>query len=1360
MRRKNVRGTRLAVFFCTGLLLILSANLALGQATSSSSISGQVTDQQGAVIPGTEIKLIDPSTNTTLSASANEAGRYIFLNVLSGKYAITFSKTGFNVFRVDALEVEVGSVLTVNAILQIGATTTTVEVTATSGAELQTTNASVGTTLTGTQLQALPNMGRDVSTLSVLQPGATMDGHIAGSVSDQNTYTLDGGNISDDMGGNANNYTTNFTGLGGTQTSAIPSGIVPTPVESIEEVKVSTFGQTADFNNSTGGNIQMATKRGTNQFHGSGYGYYFATNVGAANTWVNNHTPATVNGVSYGYTPLPKNHRSRFGTSLGGPLTPKPVLGGKWYFFFNYEALRFPNVSTFEKPVPSAALRAGVVQIPNAAGTFIPYNLNPYAVTVAGVNNGQPIAPAVCANGSLCDPRGIGLNAEVSQLWNKFMPPANDQNYGTSPADQYNVQGYLSTIRAPLTTNNYVSRIDHDFGDKNRFMASYRYMKFSSLTTSQYDIGGAFKGDTFGQPVALSPRPQLPSYFVTGLTTNVSPNVTNDFRYSYLRNFWQWSDQNAPPQLPGLGGALEIGGETSSALIPYNVNNQSTRQRFWDGQDNMFRDDVTMIKGNHLFQFGGTYQRNFNFHTRSDNGNTINNQIVYQITSSGVNFNNGTGSVNTPYVPTGVGSSQLTNYENFYTEVMGIVNLPQVAYTRSGANLAINPVGSSAFDKSIIPFYETYFSDTWHMKPSFTLTYSLGYTLEMPPYELNGKQVMTVDQSGTPITGLAYLQNKKVAALQGQAYDPILGFATVRNIGTGLKYPYNPFYGEWSPRVSAAWNPKFGGGLLGKVFGDGKTVLRGGYGRIWGRLNGVALVLSPLLGPGLIQAVSCSGASSSNQCLGANNVDPTNAFRIGTDGLTAPLPSPSATLAQPYFPGVNGASAVGDVSTLDPNFKPERTDNFNFTIQRQINRGMTVEVGYAGKIIRNLDTEINIDAVPYMMTLGNQQFSQAYAAVYTALANNGGSVPSNLAVQPFFETALGGPASAYCKGFASCTAAVATDNKSLFAATAVSQIWSQMSASPSWILGRTMVSGPVCPTGSTMPTCANITAAQATSVGINGAYGFGNYNSLFVTYRARDYHGMTVISNFTWARALGTSPLAQSSSAESITDPFNLHGSYGPNSFDTRFTYNFAMSYTTPWFKTQHGVVGRALGGWVMAPLFFAQSGAPIGVGYSESGCSACQAFGSASPPASVSNPTEDAVFATTYSGGNSAHYAVPGSNGIGTTNPYGLNQFSDPAAVYAQFRRCVLGIDTSCGGYGNIRGLPTWNLDASVAKNIGIWKEGRVGANLSFAFTNIMNHFQPGSASLSLTTPTQFGRITTQGNTPRNLEFGLRVYF
>ena len=101
--------------------------------------------------------------------------------------------------------------------------------------------------------------------------------------------------------------------------TAPPRGAIPTPVESIEEFKVAISNQTADFNGASGGQIQLVTKRGANAFHGSAYEYYFATDVGAANTWKNNHTPA--NGLPY--TALPVTHRNRFGAAVGGPLTPQ-----------------------------------------------------------------------------------------------------------------------------------------------------------------------------------------------------------------------------------------------------------------------------------------------------------------------------------------------------------------------------------------------------------------------------------------------------------------------------------------------------------------------------------------------------------------------------------------------------------------------------------------------------------------------------------------------------------------------------------------------------------------------------------------------------------------------------------------------------------------------------------------------------------------------------------------------------------------------------------------------------------------------------------------------------------------------------
>jgi hypothetical protein len=1348
-------GTRVATLF---VALLTSWVSLWGQATTTSSVIGQVTDTTNAAIPGADVTLTDLGTKAAQKASTNQDGRYIFTNVNPGTYSITVTKEGFAKSQVASQYVEVSSTATLNFKLELGTSATTVEVKAVVGSDLQTTNAAVGTTISGKALHSLPNFGRDVTTLSVIQPGTTLGGNTAGAVSDQNSFTLDGGNNSDDMGGNVTGYATNFTGLGGTQTNGNPSGVMPTPVESIEEIKVNSFNQTADFNASIGGQIVMVTKRGTNQFHGAGYLYYFDTALGAANSWTNDHTPSVALGLPY--TPIVSNHRTRYGYSIGGPITTKKFLGGVTYFFFNQENLRFPNSGTYEHETPTPAFRAGVIQIANSAGTYVPYNLNPNPVTVpigTGLNPAmQTIPSAVCPGGG-CDPRGLGINPVVSGIWNKYMPLPNDPIY--SGGDNYNVEGYLSTIRAPLTSNNYVARIDHDFGDKWRWFTSYRDQRLINLTTGQVDIGGAIGADKFGVPTALNPRPQQPDYLVTGLTTNITPTVTNTFTFNYIRNFWQWSDDSSA-QVPGTGlaGALEIAGETSNGLIPFNVNTQSVRQRFWDGHDQIYKDDITVIKGNHLVQIGGSYQRNFDYHTRTDNGGGINNALVYQ---SGGSTNANLSWTNSPYIPTTVPSGQYSTYESYYDEALGIVTQSQVAYTRVGATLALQPLGSSAYDKSTIPTYNEYISDTWHVKPTFTLIYGLGYTIEMPPYEQDGKQIVATDGSGQPLVAQQYFAEKASQALQGQSYDPYIGFAGVRTIGTGLKYPYNPVYNEFSPRVAFAWQPNYDSGILGKVIGHGKTVLRGGYGRIYGRLNGVGLVLTPLLGVGLIQAVTC-GPTNTGACGGAT---PANAWRAGVDGSTAPLPPPAATLPQPFYPGVGGNATAGDAETLDPTYRPESTDNFTLTVQRVISRSQTVEVGYIGRKIRNEGQMLNVDAVPTMYTLNGQQFAGAFANMYLGLCGTGPVCASNsassISAQPFIESALGGSSSAYCAGYTNCTQALIANNKSLISGDQVSDLWLAMSKVPSWTLGRTTASGPLTTGGSSA-------LGQFTGEGLLAAHGFGSYNAMFVTYKMQEFHGLSLTSNFTWSRALGTAAISQSSSDYTALNPFNLQSNYGPQSFDIPLIFNIAAYYRPDVYKTQKGILGHILGGWTISPLFTAQEGGPIGVGAAE-GSSANQAFGEDAYSGSSFGPeTEEAVFSSKYTGGHSATYnnfgqtvSINGtSTGVGTNNATGINLFSNPGAVFQEFRRCILGFDTNCGGYGNLRGLPTFNLDAQALKDIGVWKDGRVGATLSLQVTNVLNHMQPSSPTLSLTSPTTFGRITGQSNTPRNMEIGIRVHF
>ena len=150
-----------------------------------------------------------------------------------------------------------------------------------------------------------------------------------------------------------------------------------------------------------------------------------------------------------------------------------------------------------------------------------------------------------------------------------------------------------------------------------------------------------------------------------------------------------------------------------------------------------------------------------------------------------------------------------------------------------------------------------YATDTWHLKPSLTLNYGLSYAIEMPPHERDGDQVMWVDTNGNPILTQNYMAQRSLAASQGQVYNPEIGFALVSNVNGGRKYPYNPYFGALSPRISAAWNPHFRSRAAAAYFRPGRNGVRGGYGRIYGRINGDLQMLNPLLSPSLILGQQC-----------------------------------------------------------------------------------------------------------------------------------------------------------------------------------------------------------------------------------------------------------------------------------------------------------------------------------------------------------------------------------------------------------------------------------------------------------------------------------------------------------------------
>src|SRR2546425_4909250 len=331
--------------FASLLILLLAAASALAQ-IGTTSVRGTVTDKTGAAIVGAKVTLASTTQALTREMSTGPTGDYEFLALPPGTYTLTVEMTNFRKFEQKNVELLVNLPATVNVTLQVGATSQTVEVSA-QAVTLNTTDASLGIAFNENQLKQLPLEGRNVPDLLSLQAGVvytsnradinvdvdTRSGAVNGARSDQSTVTLDGINVND-AGGHA------FT------------SILPVTLDSVQEFRVTTTNYNADQGGSSGAQVALVTKSGTNSFHGSVYEYHRNTYTSANDFFVKSAE------LSSGQpNDPPKLIRNVFGASLGGPL-----MKDRLYFFLNYEGTRRAEANSAVRTVPTASLRDGIIQ--------------------------------------------------------------------------------------------------------------------------------------------------------------------------------------------------------------------------------------------------------------------------------------------------------------------------------------------------------------------------------------------------------------------------------------------------------------------------------------------------------------------------------------------------------------------------------------------------------------------------------------------------------------------------------------------------------------------------------------------------------------------------------------------------------------------------------------------------------------------------------------------------------------------------------------------------------------------------------------------------------------------------------------
>lgn len=1287
----------------------LSISTAFPQSSTTGKVIGTITDSSGAVVPKADVQLLNTGTNAVAAATSNEAGEYSFPSVLPGAYKLTVKMKGFRTAAISGLAVDVEKTSNVAVKLEVGGDAEVVEVTAAATAELQTSDAQIGNSLSTDAILRLPTLQRNATELMNLQPGVVAGGNglqmrVSGAIDDQNTVTLDGIDI--------------------TQNIVATGTSIPTPADSVEEFRENVANPSANMNRGSGGQVTLIGRHGSNTFHGALY-EYLQNNDLNSNTWDNNRA-----GLARAII-----HDNRYGGRLGGP-----IFKNKTFFFANYEARRFNSVSQVTRTVPTALLRQGIIQFTGPAG------IEQFNVKTASICN----APAGGTGSTPCDPRGLGLSPSVAAQFAQMPLP------NLAGGDGLNTGSFFANVPTPTQTDYGVMRLDHTFNEKLKINANFTYYRSDQVGSSDISI----LNGTASSAITSPQRGIVPS---VQATWQITPSLLNVARIGWVRDTSQ-TNATSPTKAAGILNipgsqtadgpvALTIGSGVSAFIdSPIDMDTQRARfQAAWS-QSGQLSDDLTKTWGKHEFRFGAQLNKIDFTHARADKVVGSITSLVAQVDGDQVALT--IPGVNQPAVcGTGitsncVPSSQLTNWDRYYASLLGMVDNIGVLAVRD-ANLQPQPLGTFLRDvtRQWAPYM--YAQDSWRIKPNLTIYYGLSYGWQTAPVEANNLQTIMINSAtGALIGGPAYMQAKQQAALQGQIYNPTFGFETV---GAAKRPVYGTDYGSIAPRVAVAWNPSAKSGILGTLLGEKKSVIRGGFAMVYDRSNTVQSVEIPMLGIGfdqniLVTAPACSATGKGGagcNATGGVAVNPGLAsFRVGVDG-TLPLPTPSAA-SSPVVPGV-GAETLS--FQVDPNTKTGRSYNLDLSFQRELPGGIILEAAYIGRLSRDLPQAVNLNSAPYMFldTTSNQSFAQAYDAVANAL-RAGQTAP----VQPWFENQFPGLAKA--KGAASATAYIAGANKSFFTAGNVGSLFLNLDTYRRGLGLQAYDSD------------------QAQVEFMRTYIGYANYNAGIITMTKRMSHGFTISANYTLSKALDDG-MSNQNNAGFFSNSYNTSVQYGPSSYDRRHVFNTYYQYDLPAgaghkFHTGN-VLDKVIGGWYTSGILAAWTGLPVkvtegsqvwGGGTTVIGATDYMVPTGALPATGVNHHVSNA---TTCS--DNIFNGVVGAN-VGGASGTNLNLFSNPGAAYCNFNYVQLSTSGRTGSANPMYGIPFWNFDMRLGKSTKIHEKYKL--EVSADFFNIFNHHNFANPSLSFASPATFGVITAtytppnRTNSARWIEMGMRLDF
>jgi len=1309
---------------------VASSTIGFAQ-SATSSLRGTVSDAHGAVLAGATITLSNSATGFSRAIKSDDQGFYQFLQILPATYVLTASAGGFATIKRDNVVLQVSSPATLNLTLQVQGGSVIVDVTG-EAPQVNTQDAALGNNFNARQLTDLPTEGRDPVSILSLQPGVvyigksvnqdddSRGGSVNGARSDQTNVTLDGLDDNDQLQGYA------F------------AGAMRATLDSLQEFKVTTSNYDAASGRSSGAQVNLVTKSGTNSLHGSLYEYH-RPSFTVANDWFNKQAELRSN------LPNVPDHvlRNTFGGTIGGP-----IKKDRLFFFAAYEGQRTADQLQTTRIVPTASLTAGelrylcntsdpncVLGDPNSNGVTV----DPGGNTFPGFNVAT-LSPAQvasldqgCAGNGTC-PLGPGPNplitningANPSALFTKYPLP----NSTSGGGDGLNSASYTFPGNDPIKYDTYIVKVDYNI------TANGNHTLF---------IRGNLQNDRESTPPQFPGLP--PNDFKTNnskgiagsYTALIRNNLINNFRYAFIRQGLGDTGLSSQPY-NHLRGLDDTQGFTSTILTNVPVQN--------------FVDDLSWTKGKHTIQVGTNWRLIHN--NRQSNAQNVSSgdANLYWLNPS---FISGTGASLDPAINPAfpmVDSSFGTSYDFAAVQATGLIS---EVFTVANQNKLGQAIPSGA----LVPRHfrnfegEMYLQDKWNATPNLVITAGVRYSLLQPPYESSGNQVSPT------INMHQWFTRRWQQMLQGSVVQPDLTF-DLSGQGNGKKPYWAWDYKNLAPRFAIAYSPHAATGFWHKILGDaGKSSLRAGYGLYFDHF-----------GEGVVNTFDRQGSwgltSTFSNPAGVLSVD-TSPRYTGLTGINN-LPQNELSPAPhgfPYNPPNNPNTyglAIG--WGIDDNLKTPYSHVIDFSLTRELAHNFVIEATYTGRFAHHLLQEIDLsqplDLVdPKSHTDYFTAASMLSKAAYAGTSETDPSVTSIPYWQDMFPQANGSGGVSGCAPNTPANPTATQNIYDLYYCEAGNETLA-LQLLDAFCFPACAGNGSNNVLGFTAPG----TPFQYYQDQFSSLYGWqtrgnSNYNGLQVSLRHSMAAGLQFDLNYTFSKSIDVGSNAERVNGfESSNLAFNSQviNAYSPNlwrspsDFDTTHQLNANWIWDLPyghrrhWGSGSNHFVNALFGGWGLNGLYRWTSGFPFTV-------------------------SSGAGWATDYElEGSSVLIGPKPKTGVFRDSTGDPTVFKDPQGIGclcsagsgvsgALFRTTYPG---EAGARNNFRGPGYFGIDAGLAK---LWDFSET-KTLKFSWevfnvTNSVRFDAAGSLSRQdLVDITGFAKFNTSLTSPRVMQFALRFAF